>query len=37
VVQTVKGGVVASALDHKERIVRGARVRFPVPRTAPAP
>jgi hypothetical protein len=27
--QTVKSGVVATVLDHKERIVRGARVRFP--------
>jgi hypothetical protein len=29
VMQTVKGGVVATVLDHRERIVRGASVRFP--------
>jgi hypothetical protein len=29
VVQVVKSGAIASALDHKERIARGLRVRFP--------
>lgn len=29
VVQVVKTGAIASALDHKERIARGLRVRFP--------
>jgi hypothetical protein len=37
VMQTIKSGVVASALDHKDRIVRGARVRFPSQDAAPAP
>jgi C-terminal binding-module, SLH-like, of glucodextranase len=36
VVQTVKNGVVASVLDHKEHITRGARVRFQ-DRAAPPP